>query len=234
MRDGLGRVLVVAVLLAGLTGCGGGGDEPQASMPSVAPSPTLGTIPAGTAPIDPGPYRIPSSEWSVVDFTVTFPEGWTVQDGARYLKNPDAPDGLGFETFVPDTFYSDACAGSAGEPMEVGLGVDDLAAALLKQRGPMASGPVDTTLGGYPATRIDLAVPKGFDLKPCNLPDALQIWFSHPADGYLVLFPDVTASVYIVDVDGQRQVFVTQHGSATSEVDLREMEAVLDSIRIET
>lgn len=102
----------------------------------------------------------PAPKWSVVDFTVTYPEGWTVQDGASYRKNPDAPDGIGFETFAPDTFYSDAGAGSAGDSMEVGPNVDNLAAALLKQRGPMASGPVDTTLGGYPAIRVDLTVRK--------------------------------------------------------------------------
>ena len=40
--------------------------------------------------------------------------------------------------------------------------------------------------------------------------------------------------MYIVDVDGQRQVFLTQHGSATSDKDLRELRGVLDSIQIET
>ena len=62
----------------------------------------------------------------------------------------------------------------------------------------------------------------------------LQIWFSHAADGYFVLFPGGLASVYIVDVDGQPQVFQTQHGFATSKKDVRELQAVLDSIEIET
>ena len=151
-----------------------------------------------------------------------------------YAKHSDAPEELGFNAVVPDTIYADACEGSQGERMEVGPSVDDLAAALLKQQGPKTSGPVDTTLGGYPASRIDLTVPKGFDLKPCNLPDALQIWFSPPADNYFVLLPDGIASVYIVDVDGQRQVFLTQYGSATSDEDVRELQAILDSIHIGT
>ncbi len=172
--------------------------------------------------------------WSLVDFTVTLPEGWEVQYGHVYLKNSDAPDELRLYAAVPDTFYADACEGD-GERMEVGPSVGDLAAALLQQRGPMASGPVDTTLGGYPASRIDLTVPEGFDLKVCRLEGAgFQIWFSHPTDDYFVLVPDGIASVYIVDVDGQRQVFLTQHRSATSDEDLRERQAVLDSIHIET
>ncbi len=236
MKTCHGRSLAVAVLLAFLTGCGGGAaGEPQASTPSATRSPSPDAIPAGTAPIEPGTYRIPSSAWSMVEYTVTFPEGWTVQDGVIYHKHhSDAPDGLGFSAFVPDTIYADACEGSQGELMEVGSSVDDLAAALLKQRGPMASAPVDITLGGYPAIRIDLTVPKGFDLKPCNLPDALQVWFSGRADRYVTLLPGEIASMYIVDVDGQRQVFQAFSGPGASGEDVRELRAILDSIHIES
>ena len=118
--------------------------------------------------------------------------------------------------------------------MEIGPSVDDLADVLLQQPGPKANGPVDTSLGGYPATRIDLTVPKGFDTKGCRLGDlGLQIWYSRPADKYFVLLRDGAASVYILDIDGQRQVFLTQYRSATSHEDLRELQAVLDSIQIE-
>jgi hypothetical protein len=65
-------------------------------------------------------------------------------------------------------------------------------------------------------------------------PIGLQIWYSLPTDKYFVLLPDGIASVYIVDVDGQRQVFLTQHRSATSDEDSRELQAILDSIHIET
>ncbi len=48
-----------------------------------------------------------------------------------------------------------------------------------------------------------------------------------------MLILDGIASVYVVDVDEQRQVFLTQHRPATSEQDLRELQAILDSIHIE-
>jgi hypothetical protein len=49
-----------------------------------------------------------------------------------------------------------------------------------------------------------------------------------------VLLPDGIMSVYIVDVDGSRQTFVTgPSGAATSDKDARELQATLDSIRIE-
>ena len=84
--------------------------------------------------------------------------------------------------------------------------------ALLQQPGPEASGPVTTSVAGYPATRIDLTAPGGFALKKCNLGQcAAESRFS-PPDHYFVLPADDTANVYIVDVHGQRQVFVTQVG----------------------
>jgi hypothetical protein len=183
-----------------------------------------------------GTYRIAKSAWSVADFTITFPKGWTAQYGHVYLKHYDTDDEIGFYAVVVDAIYADPCVGrNSGDLMEVGPRVDDLAAALLWQPGPKAGSRIDTTLGGYPATRIDLTVPEGYDLNNCNLEGiGLQIWHSPPADKYFVLLADGIASVYIVDVDGQRQVFLTQHKSAASDEDLRELQAVLDSIHIET
>jgi hypothetical protein len=49
-----------------------------------------------------------------------------------------------------------------------------------------------------------------------------------------VLGADSVTSVYVLDVDDLRQVFVIVRGSGASDEDLRELEAVLASIRIET
>ena len=90
------------------------------------------------------------------------------------------------------------------------------------------------TLGGHPATRIDLTVPEGFALDACNAAGiGLQVWPSPPADKNFVLLADGIASVSILDVDGERQVLLVQHGSSTSDEDLADLQAVLDSIRIE-
>jgi hypothetical protein len=236
--------------LVGLTGCvGGGTGEPHASTPSatpaVGPGVTGSPLPSSDEPvaIEPGTYRIPRSAWSVADFTVTFPKGWTVQYGHVYAKHPDADDELGFYAVTVDEIYADACAGSNGELIEVGPSVLDLAAALFTQVGPRAEGPFGAetstevilgTLGGYPAIEIDLYSLKGFDLTGCNAADiGLQIWYSPPADKNFVLLRDGIAWVYILDVDGQRQVFLAQHRSPVSGKDMQELQAVLDSIRIE-
>jgi hypothetical protein len=61
----------------------------------------------------------------------------------------------------------------------------------------------------------------------------LQIWYSRPADKYFVLGADGIASVYILDVDGERQVFMTQVRSATTDEHVAELQAVVDSVDIE-
>ena len=218
---------LVAVAMLAMAGCGddagdGANDAPQAS------------IPAGDGPIEPGTYRIPTSAWSVTDFSVTFPEGWTVQYGHVYAGYGPQDEEFGFYAVVVDEIFAEACKGSeAGAPTAVGPTSTTSPPPLLQQPGPKASGPFDTTLGGSPATRVDLTVPEGFDLSACNAQDiGLQVWFSAPAEKNFVLPPDGPASVYILDVDGERQVFLTQHDVTTSAEDLAELQAVLDSIRI--
>lgn len=228
-------MLVGLSLLGCLAGCEvGDASEPQSATPPATPSPTHAAIPAGTAPIEPGSYLIPKSEWSVVDFRVRFPKGWTVQYGHTYLKHSDGDDELGFYAVQVDEIYTDACVG--GEDFtEVGPSVYDLTEALLNQPGPNASPMYRTTLGGYPAIAIYLTIPKNLDLKACNLEGiGLQIWYSYPADKHFVLLRDGSAQVYILEVDGQRQVFLTQIRAGASEKDRRELYDVLDSIHIES
>jgi hypothetical protein len=226
--------VLAAASVAGIALVVNRSDDAETPVPSATTVvPALGSIPAGDAPIEPGSYLVPSSAWSVADFTVTFPEGWRVQSGHDYMKNTE-DDELGFHAVVVDEIWAESCAGSNSRPIDVGPSVDDLTAALLQQPGPTKSEPVDTTLGGYPATRIDLSVPDGFDLSACNAADVgLQIWYSEPADANFVLLDDHTASVYILDINGERQVFLTQHGPTTTDEDLAELQTVLDSIRIQ-
>jgi len=184
--------------------------------------------------IEPGRYRVPSSEWSAADFTVTFPEGWTVQYGHVYHQNDQRGETAEFYAIDLDEIYTDSCHGE-GIPKALGPRVDDLVTALLEQKGPVASEPVKTTLGGYPATRIDLKIPKRLDLESCRLADddvlGLQLWYSAPAEKYFVLQHRGTASIYILDVAGHRQVFLTQQFSRAPE-DRAEVQGVLDSIRV--
>ena len=229
-------VLVIVIGIGFLSGT----DRPPG--PVDQPTTTVGEIRSdfpASGPVEPGTYHIPPSGWSVSGFTMTMPEGWVTQYGSPgAAKASDSVGELGFYFVIVDAIYSDPCVGSAGEAdelMKVGPSVDDLANALLEQPHTVTTGPVDTTLGGLPAKRIDLTMEDDPETATCNtnLPGNLQIWLSQPVDDYLVL-GDGTASVYIFDVNGERQVFVTQVGDETTTEDLEEMQTIIDSIKIDT
>lgn len=211
------------------------------SSPPVSPGPparTVSALPSGEGAadqtIEPGTYRVPRSPWSAAGFTITFPKGWTVQYGNIYHHGSE--EQLSLEPAVVDEVFTDACHGKR-VPEAVGPRVQDLVKALRRQPGPVTSRPVTTSLGGYPAIRIDLRVPKGLDLESCRLARdgglALQIWYSKPADNHFVLFPGAVASVYILDVGSERQVFVAQNRSPDSRAATTELESVLSSIRVQ-
>jgi hypothetical protein len=247
-----GRLLVASVsLLLTVAACGGaiatdvatptaGTPAPSAAPPATAPPssaapPSEGqALPTSDGPIQAGTYRLAASPWSHADLTVTVPAGWGVQYGHLFVKHPDAQDELGFYPVLVDRIYADACAGSNGSEVEIGPGVDDLAAALAEQAGPSVTAPMPTTLGGFQGVRLEMTVPPDFDLSTCNVQDVgLQVWKSAPADKYFVLLPAAVTTVVILDIGGRRQVFVAQVGDEASAADRAELQDVLDSIRIE-
>ena len=219
----------------------------QDTVPSTSMTAAATTVTAKSSewppsgPVEPGTYHIASSAWSVSGFTVTMPAGWEIHPAIPLgaIKHSDQNGELAFYFVIVDAIYSDPCVGPEGgadELMEVGPSVDHLANALLEQPHTVATGPVDTTLGGLPAKRIDLTMADDPETASCNidLPGNLQIWYSAPADKYFVLLGDGTASVYILDVNGERQVFLTHYRAAARAEDIAEMQTIIESIKIDT
>ncbi len=169
-----------------------------------------------------------------MDFSITFPEDWFVRDDKLFDTNIEQIDELSIEPFVVTKIYADACQGQRGVETTIGPTVDDLVDALLAQPGPDQSSR-KTTVGGYPATRVDLQVPDRLQTKDCFMGPGtgVQIWHNGP-DNYLVLDPHGLLSIYVVDVDGERAVFTSQYRPAhTSPEDEAELHQVLDSIQIQ-
>jgi hypothetical protein len=229
-------VLTAAAVVAVLLGVAGGlrvFDPNESSAPDMVGR-TPRSLPTGEAMIEPGTYLVPSSIWSAVDFTITFPEGWRVREGNWFDTKNARIDDLSLSPFVVEKIYADACKGERGAQLDVGPRVDDLVDALLAQDGP-AKTTVQTTLGGYPATRVDLRVPDRLQTKNCFIGPGtgVQIWLNGPKN-YLYLEPDGLLSIYIVDVDGERAVFQSQYKPThTSPADLAELQQVLNSIQIQ-
>jgi hypothetical protein len=159
------------------------------------------------------------------------PDGWTTQDGLPTAIKESDQDGEVFFFFITvDTISSEPCLRRDG--MAVGPSVDDLAQALLDLPHTSVTGPFDTTLGGLPAKRVDMTIADDFDTEGCSVP-GLQIWYSEPAANHFVLLDGGTASVYIFDVDGERQVFVTHYRAGARAEDIAEVQAIVDSITID-
>ena len=104
------------------------------------------------------------------------PAGWSARADGYVYKNADQPDELGLTTFVVTHVYADACK-SEGTLTAVGSTVDDMVSALVDQVDSDASAPVDVTLGGHPAKRIDVSIPADLDLSTCR----------HPGEGVGIL-----------------------------------------------
>ena len=93
----------------------------------------------------------------------------------------------------------------AGTLEEIGPTSDDLVAAILNQENTPAVGPTDLTIGGYAAQRVDLGYPTQLDDSTCRNPGiVIQVWADPAETGYFALPPGRYASIYVVDVDGQR------------------------------
>jgi hypothetical protein len=138
---------------------------------------------------------------------------------------------VGWNPFVIDRIFSDACSTHDGSEVEVGPSVDDLVNALLSQPGPAASRPANITMDGHPGKRVDLTVPAGLDPGTCRLEVGLQLWKDRGGK-HQVLLADGTISAYVVDVDGERLVIATQYREGSTEEDIAEMEAIIKSIEI--
>jgi hypothetical protein len=233
-------VLVVAVvgyqLLPGRASIGG-----PTTAPSPTPGPTARPIAAGA--LAPGTYFLDRPDRSLVRFTFAVGDGWSARfEDWEITKFTERPESFGFKPFVVTHVFGDAC-NDAGTLAPVGPTVDDLVRALEAQKNSDATAPIDLTVGGYPAKRVDMSIPAGLDTQTCDQPGILiRIWaepdfeyqhvdtFAIPASAQNT---NGSSRVYIVDVAGERVVFTAGYGPNAPAANIAELEAVLASIRFE-
>jgi hypothetical protein len=148
---------------------------------------------------------------------------------------------LSFSPHLVDNVYTGGChwRGTALDP-PVGPTVDDLATALRAQAGPGAPAPAAVTVGGHPGKRVELSIPKGLDVTTCDSDGDFAIfgrWYEGPS-GTTGASPWTYGNgqhntVYIIDVDGTRQVIDTMYLPGTSAADRAELDQIVASIRFE-
>jgi hypothetical protein len=135
--------------------------------------------------------------------------------------------------------YTGGCQwqGTALDP-PVGPTVDDLATALVAQGGPGTAAPRKVTIGGHPGKKVELSIPGDVDIATCDTQDGFPVFARWSGPGISNGGPWTYGNgqhntVYIVDVDGTRQVINTMYLPGTSAANLAELDQILASIRFE-
>jgi hypothetical protein len=199
--------------------------------PSGTPSPSTTATPSvpflSTQPyaISPGTYRV--STYSA-DVRITVPEGWhRFEDGPGFSAIVDdtaVPEGFRAVAFwTVDRTYADPC-GDLNAEVPIGPSVDDLVAVLSDIPHTTASTPIQTSIGGVPATKLQLFLSREL---PCP-PARFHLWEGRYAQG-----PAERDNVWVLEVDGERLLILAEWLPGVTEDDLTELGRIVDSIEIQ-
>ena len=124
--------------------------------------------------------------------------------------------------------YADPCGHVLRTP-EVGPTVDDLIAAFAETPNLTSTEPVQTTLGGRPATYVELTVD---DELPCP---ANSFYLAADEQGFYFFIdgPGQVIRTWALDVDGTRVVAWAFHFPEATAEGLAEEQAIIDSVEFE-
>jgi hypothetical protein len=124
--------------------------------------------------------------------------------------------------------YADPCGHVLRTP-KVGPTVDDLIAAFAETPNLTSTEPVQTTLGGRPATYIELTVD---DELPCP---ANLFFLGADEQGFYFFLdgPGQVVRTWVLDVDGTRVVAWAFHFPEATAEGLAEEQAIVDSVEFE-
>ena len=253
-----GLTLGLALLIA-LAGCSSGAatTTPGSSAPSTAlpsspaaaksskpsPAPTIQDVMKVEefAPLEPGTYFIDPDLDPATPLHVTYEvpfEGWNQWIGA--IKGLDDGTQVGVAITTVTNLVRDACLDHSYADPPVGPSVDDLASGLAGLTPFRATRPRDVTIYGYSGKHLELTVPSlphGFsDCVDGNLNSyvaAIDAAGGEGASWHGYTGPGYREELWILDVEGTRLMIAAERSPSSSPADLAEVQAILDSIRIE-
>lgn len=256
-RDGVGVCCRYSVALAALLLVAGAcastpeGTGTTASSPTApndsSPTPTVHDVMEieYLAPLEPGAYSIDPDLDPDTPLRVGYevPAGWSQWIGAAKFA---AEGHVGVSITTVSNLVSHGCRDHSWADPPVGPSVDDLTAALA-DLAPfrVTSPPEDVSLDGYGGTHLELTVPKlpvdgtGDDIsfRGC-VGGKHKSWVAaidtEPGDAfYGYTGPGYVEEFWILDVDGTRLMIATERSLGSPSEDVEELDAILDSIRIE-
>lgn len=171
-----------------------------------------------------------SAAYPTLTFTFTVADGWdkVAIDGLLW---GDSGARVGFA--VPDAVYADPCDPDRGVTVQpVGPSVSELATALLNVRGWDGEFVDISDSFGYPALHVSLAAPTGPSCEGRNNEAPLLRTAGFP--GFVDAGLDgATLDLWILSVEGTRVVIFARTPADASAAARQDVQAVLDSVRIE-
>ena len=225
----------------------------SATLGAAQPLPGTAGEPNNSVPLAPGRYTgglvapgeppVGDAETNVdVEFTVG--DGWSVSQPMGggtccwYINGARRSISYWPVTHV----YADACGtntpeGPIWEGSPIGPTVDDLIIALDQQKHTQMSEPIDVTIGGYPGKYFVMTRARrlaDYCTNLINVELSLSLWPDIGGDrGRGIVINggpgEDTQPVYVIDVDGNRVVFVAW-STGTSPSDTDAIAAVMDSM----
>jgi hypothetical protein len=232
--------LAVVGLVAFPRSSGVGGTGPS---PTVTPSPSPSPVPVPLGDLAPGTTYFWDDPCCVGAgrIILTMPAtGWFTFDPiflGKGTRNPDHFD-LYISPHLVGNLYTGGChwRNTALDP-PVGPTVDDLATALNAQAGPGASPPTDVDVGGHHGKKVELSIPANLDVSTCDSDGTFPIfgrWNAGPNGAAPWTYGNGQHNtVYILDVNGTRQVIDTMYLPGRTAADRAELDQIVASIRFE-
>jgi hypothetical protein len=189
----------------------------------------LSDEPDGT-PLAAGAYGLTPNGVSHHVVVVRAPEGyqnlggWTFVTGAPFHA-------MGFLTArrVPPNPCRARGRSKFAAAEDPGPSVEDLAEALVAQKGTETSDPVPVTIDGHSGLYLSYQVAKGIDVQKCEA-RAFDIFSTGPASWWLEASRE-RAAIWIVDVDGDRVVLAWVAVPGVPRAEMREMTRMVRSAR---
>jgi hypothetical protein len=186
-------------------------DAGRSAPPSLSPTQTSGPDRSPPAFTFPGPGPLPIGDYGAnvngVSFIFSVPlNGWASSATIEgRLDNDYYPGAASIRFWDPDNVYSDPCTHTPRTP-HVGPSAADLAIAMTTIPGTVAAGPIDTTVGGFPAKYLMLTIKNDIGCRP----DSFYLWYSEGEGSSngprWPIARGSTIRVWILDIDGVRFV----------------------------
>ena len=198
MNRGFATTVVALILVLLVAGCGGQSSGNQGS----SAAPTSPPLTAGT--------HTSAQFQPTVSYTV--PDGWTnPQDTPAYLELfPVQNDSNGIHIFHNPQALSQASDCPTSAQPGVGTSSVELVAWIRSIKGFAVSPPALATIGGLPATSIDVAIAQGWT-QSCSFAGGLPtvpLFFGRETSLRWVVADKERLRLYLVDVPGNGTVVV--------------------------